>query len=98
MAAPLRIEVSNKTTVAIEWDDGTTNTLDAAELRRACMCAGCREPAGEQATAAVLAGELPVTIEEARLVGGYAITFVFGPDGHGTGIYPFDALRSLGSG
>lgn len=96
MVLPLRIEVTDKTGVAIEWDDGTSSDLGAREIRAACMCAGCREPAGEKATAAVLAAETPVTIEEARLVGGYAVSFVFGPDGHGTGIYPFEALRSLG--
>lgn len=98
MAAPLRIEVDDKTTVTIVWDDDVTSTYAASDLRAACMCAGCREPAGERATQAVLDGPVPVTIEEARLVGGYAITFVFGPDGHGTGIYPFDTLRAMGSG
>ncbi len=98
MAQPLRIEVADKTAVTIEWDDGVVSHLGAAELRGACLCAGCREPAGEAATQAVLAGEPPVTIEEARLVGGYAVSFVFGPDNHGTGIYPFSALRSLAGG
>ena len=97
MAQPVRIEVDDKTTVTIEWDDHVTTKATAADLRGACMCAGCREPAGEQATAALLAGERPITIEEAKLVGGYAVSFVFGPDGHGTGIYPFDSLRTLGS-
>jgi DUF971 family protein len=49
-----------------------------------------------QRTTAVLAGPVAVTIAEAKLVGGYAINFVFAPDGHGTGIYPFTGLRSLG--
>lgn len=96
MITPLRIEVTERSAVSIDWDDGSTSELDAATLRAACMCAVCREPGGERATQAVLTGPEPVTIEEAHLVGGYAITFVFAPDGHGTGIYPFDALRRLG--
>lgn len=98
MPEPLRIEVADKTAVTIEWDDGVVSHLDATELRGACMCAGCREPAGAAATRAILTGDVPVTIEDARLVGGYAVSFVFGPDNHGTGIYPFAALRSLGEG
>ncbi len=93
---PNRIEVIDGASVEIAWEDGAETTLSASELRAACMCAVCREPAGEAATKAVLEGPVPVVIAEASLVGGYAIQFVFGPDGHGTGIYPFVALRRLG--
>ena len=94
---PLRIEVVEGTVVAITWEDGISTEIAAAALRAACMCAVCREPSGAKATEAVLAGPVPVTIAETRLVGGYAISFVFGPDGHGTGIYPYTALRAMGS-
>lgn len=93
---PLRIEVKGGTAVSIGWDDGTHTDLSAFQLRQACMCAGCREDSGARKTAAILAGDEPVTIVEAELVGGYAMKFIFGPDGHGTGIYPFDVLRTLG--
>jgi DUF971 family protein len=95
---PQRIEVIEGSTVELTWDDGTVTEFDAATLRGACMCAACREPAGEEATQLVLAGSTPVSIEDAQLVGGYALSFVFGPDGHGTGIYPFDRLRTLADG
>lgn len=95
-ASPLRIEVEQGSHVHITWDDDERTTIEARTLRGACMCAGCREQAGGRATEAVLAGSLPITIEDAELVGGYAMKFVFGPDGHGTGIYPFEVLRSLG--
>lgn len=97
MDVPDRIEVSDATRVVLTWDDGTATELDATGLRAACQCATCREPAGQERTAAVLAGPESVTIEDVSLVGGYAMSFVFGPDGHGTGIYPFDVLRRLGS-
>ena len=80
----------------LTWDDDATTTLSARQLRAACRCAGCREPAGVAQTTAVLDGPVPVTIAETSLVGGYALSFVFAPDGHGTGIYSFDALRALG--
>lgn len=93
LPVPERIEVESATTVTLTWDDGAVSTFDASELRAACPCAGCREPAGEEAIRMVLAGLEPVTIQEATLVGGYAINFVFGPDGHGTGIFSFVELR-----
>lgn len=93
---PIRIEVDDRTKVTLTWQDGSTTELSAAVLRAACQCAACREPAGMEQTKLVLSGPVPVTIEEAALVGGYAISFVFGPDGHGTGIFPFDNLRELG--
>lgn len=94
MDTPTRIEVEEGSRVILTWEDGAESRWTAAELRGACQCASCREPAGAEQTAAVLGGPVPVTISEARLVGGYAISFVFGPDGHGTGIYPFESLRS----
>jgi DUF971 family protein len=92
---PERIEVSGGIEVTITWMDGTTTTATAAELRAACQCAECREPAGRERTSAVLAGPDPVTIIEATLVGSYAVNFVFGPDHHGTGIFPYPSLRAL---
>ena len=95
MEVPDRIEIDDGTDVVLTWADGVVTHLTAAALRAACQCATCREPAGLERTTAVLAGPDRVTITEARLVGGYAINFVFAPEGHGTGIYPFTALRAL---
>jgi DUF971 family protein len=95
---PERIEVQDGSQVVIGWHDSPTVEVSAAALRAACPCAGCREPDGIEQTRLVLEGEIPVTITDASLVGGYAVSFVFAPDGHGTGIYPFDALAGLGDG
>jgi ATP-binding protein involved in chromosome partitioning len=94
-AVPERIEVVERRVVVLTWQDGETSTLSAPQLRGACQCAECREEPGRRRTERVLAGPEPVTVEDARLVGGYAINFVFGPDGHATGIFPFPALRLL---
>ncbi len=96
MEVPDRIEVEGGTVVVLTWEDDTTTRLTAPQLRAACQCAGCREPSGMAQTETVLASPIAVTITDTRLVGGYALNFVFAPDGHGTGIYSFDALRSLG--
>ena len=95
---PKRIEVESGTRVVLTWGDDTTTELHAPELRAACRCATCRQPAGIAATKAVLAGPVKVEITETKQVGGYALNFVFAPEGHGTGIYSFDVLRTLGDG
>lgn len=94
-AVPERIEVIEGLEVVITWEGGDTLTYTAAQLRGACQCAECREEPGRLRTERVLADSEPVTITETKLVGGYAVNFVFGPDGHSTGIFPFPALRAL---
>ena len=96
MSVPERVEIVGGTAVTITWDDGRVDTLTAGSLRAVCPCAGCREPDGIRRTSEVLTGETAVAISDARVVGGYALAFTFTPDGHQTGIYPFDALRRLG--
>jgi len=92
---PQRIEVSEGLRLEIEWEDGSLTTMSAPEVRAFCQCAACRELPVEQRTAAV---HHQATIESAALVGSYAVSFVFGPDGHSAGIYPFAELRRYRAG
>jgi DUF971 family protein len=92
---PERIKIDEGTRVALTWGDGAVTRLTAEQLRGACQCASCREPSGVEQTAALLEGSEPITIANAKLVGGYAISFEFTPDGHATGIYSFNTLREL---
>ena len=92
---PKTIEVVAGSEVVITWDNDSVSRLTAKSLRAACPCATCRDERGRRQTELVLGGVVPVTINSASLVGGYAVSFVFGPDGHGTGIYPFEALYGL---
>jgi len=85
MEAPVRIEI-DRGALGLAWEDGTSSSIPAAVLRAACPCAGCRAGAPS-------AGH--PTIESARIVGDYAVGIVFGPDGHATGIFTYDLLRSL---
>jgi DUF971 family protein len=92
MFEPSRIELLAGEALEITWDDGRVDTLAATTLRDACACAGCRSvpiPPGP-------ADPTTCRILSIGLVGAYAINMVFAPDGHGTGIYPFTVLRSLG--
>jgi len=83
----LRIEVGREA-IGFTWADGTTTRADASDLRRSCPCAAC---AGAPTQAFAVA-----TIASARIVGDYAVGITFDPDGHATGIFPYDLLRTLG--
>ena len=95
MEVPARIEVEDGARVVLTWGDGTSQTLSARELRASCPCAGCRDPAGAERVRLLLGGPVPVTIDDAGLVGDYALGFVFGPDAHRTGIFSFEYLKTL---
>ncbi|NML17810.1 gamma-butyrobetaine hydroxylase-like domain-containing protein [Azohydromonas caseinilytica] len=75
----------------LQWPDGAVHELDAAALRAACCCAGCR--------VATRSGDLVepdagVRLTDAVPVGLYALQLRFS-DGHERGIYPWALLRAL---
>lgn len=81
------IERGDGDQLVIDWSDGRTDHVTAMALRRACPCAACQGAAHAS----------PGTkVEQVRAVGGYAIALVFLPDGHSTGIYTYELLRTLG--
>jgi DUF971 family protein len=78
----------------IVWRDGHASEYTPRQLRLACPCAGCvDEYTGRPLLdpASVEEGINPVAIQ---YVGRYALRFTW-PDGHDTGIYPFDLLRRI---
>jgi DUF971 family protein len=86
--------------LAIKWDNGTESFLGLEDLRRACPCAGCK---GEVDILGNLyrGPEKPLLPSACQLlrvvnVGTYAIQPIWG-DGHASGIYSFEYLRSLGA-
>ncbi len=89
MEVPIRIERGDGSGLTITWADGRLDRIPAAELRAACPCAAC------QGAASAPEG---TTVAEVHAVGGYAVTPIFAPEGHSTGIYTFDLLRALGGG
>lgn len=99
---PLELNVDRARGVAIRWDDGETTVIPFVTLRRACPCAACRENArqNEASTGLPILGsannlEAMATLDGIRLVGTYAVRFVW-RDGHDTGIYNYELLRGLG--
>ncbi len=91
---PTQIQQHDDRTLAVDWADGAKSLLDVRALRLACSCAACVD---EWSGAALLAPDsvpedvMPRAIQS---VGRYAIQIEWS-DGHSTGIYPFERLRSL---
>ena len=92
---PMRVEpTEDGQRLRIIWKDGHTSEYVPRQIRLACPCAGCVDeftgkPLLDPAT--VPEGIMPVAI---NYVGGYALAFKW-PDGHDTGIYPYDLLRRI---
>ncbi len=84
--------------LALLWDDGDETYIAASKLRAASPSA---ETAGERDIFGVLHGGergrdyAAVEIVSWQFVGNYAIRFRFS-DGHATGLYSYELLRSLG--
>lgn len=94
---PTAIRQAGPRTLAIVWADGRESRYDVRELRLACGCARCVDEwsgEGRLDPATVPEDVHPLRIEP---VGRYAIQIEWS-DGHGSGIYPYDRLRELGSG
>ena len=80
--------------ISIVWSDETESRYNAAELRRACPCAGCvNEWTGEKMLKAENVAE-DLSFSSIAVVGRYALNFNFS-DGHDTGIFSFQFLKQL---
>ncbi len=94
MIEPRQIIEESDSEISINWSDEAETKYNAADLRRACPCAGCvNEWTGEKMLKPEnIAGDL--SFSSISIVGRYALNFHFS-DGHETGIYSFDYLRKL---
>jgi prepilin-type processing-associated H-X9-DG protein len=101
----VKIHVSSGAGVDIAWADGHASHFDFAYLRDECPCATCSDERikkvglGEASPAFASSPALPMFKPKARAqsataVGQYAIQISFS-DGHSTGIYSYDHLRSI---
>jgi DUF971 family protein len=97
----IKIHVSSGAGVDIIWSDGHASHYDFAYLRDQCPCATCNDerekkaalPSGPAAAALPMFKPKP-RAKSATGVGNYAIQITF-TDGHATGIYSYDHLRSI---
>ena len=101
----VKIHVSSGAGVDITWVDGHSSHFEFAYLREECPCATCNDERGKKEAFKSLApgfASSPVLpmfkpkprAQAATQVGNYAIQISF-TDGHSTGIYSYDYLRSI---
>lgn len=95
---PLSIKRTTPNVITISWQDGHVSEIKVETLRDACPCAGCT---GEQVLLREYRPSAPDKTMPGRYelhsiipVGMYAVQIQWG-DGHGTGIYTWEHLRSL---
>ena len=85
--------------LALAWKDGHESLLSQEQLRGHCPCAQCRGEPDLLGRRQMPADTQAITAESYRLtglkqVGRYAMQ-LFWEDGHSTGLYTFEFLRSL---
>jgi len=87
--------------LAIRWNDGAESAVPLEDLRRNCPCAGCSGEPDVTGAVRMPTHRAPLTSQSFELrgferVGAYAIALTWG-DGHASGIFGWDLLRSLDS-
>jgi DUF971 family protein len=101
--ASVKIHVSTGAGVDITWADGHASHYDFPYLRDECPCATCNDEREKKRefghTAPAPSAALPMFKPKARAnaataVGNYAIQITFS-DGHATGIFSYDQLRTI---
>jgi DUF971 family protein len=100
---PTDLKRTDDRALLIAWSNGQTRKYPFKVLRDACPCASCREKERGKTTApanplVILtpAEAQPLAITGMRPVGQYAYAIAFS-DGHDTGIFTLELLRTLGS-
>lgn len=94
---PTQIKLSGTETLSIIWDDGHQSVISLKSLRDHCPCASCQgETVLMKTYLPVIQPEMPgkYKLVGAEPVGSYAIGLSWA-DGHRTGIYTYERLRSL---
>jgi DUF971 family protein len=101
----IKIHVSTGAGVDITWADNHTSHYDFSYLRDACPCATCNEKRDQEQqrpaskSAPVSSPVLPmfkpkIRAQSATQVGNYAVQINFN-DGHNTGIFSYEHLRTI---
>lgn len=91
---PADIVVKRDEGVTITFADDHVAGFSIMELRLGCPCASCRSLREHGEDSWPRPGSPnPLRITDARLHGGWGLNLTWN-DGHATGIYPFEALRT----
>jgi len=99
--APQQLDLKKDKGLTVQWSDGATSYYSIAYLRRMSPSAEMRELRDEMKKnpltvlpAKMTAQRGPLVALDAEMVGNYAIRIRFS-DGHSTGIYSWEYLRSI---
>lgn len=99
--ASVKVHVSTGAGVDITWSDGHASHYDFGYLRDQCPCAMCGDERQKKKDLARPAGPAVLPLykpkpkaQAASPVGNYAIQISYS-DGHSSGIYSFDYLRTI---
>lgn len=97
---PTSIKRVGEAAIEIGWSDGEIRRYTPRMLRDGCPCATCREQRSAPPAVNLLpvlseADLAPLRIQGMKPVGVYAYSIDFS-DGHDTGIFTFELLRSIG--
>ena len=91
--APMNLKQLGPQLLGISWNDGHESQYQVRNIRLSCRCANCVD---EWTREKILKDEsVPMDIKPKKMetVGRYAIQIDWS-DGHNTGIYTFEQLRS----
>ena len=83
--------------IAVQWNDGQRSEYSYQLLRQKCPCARCKSEKSDKNPLRLLPSGpslKDLKVADIQLVGRYAIRLTWN-DGHKTGIYTFEFLRSL---
>jgi DUF971 family protein len=101
--ASVKVHVTSGAGVDITWSDAHASHYEFAYLREECPCATCNDErirksavpgAGPTSSPALPMFKPKPRAQSATTVGNYAIQITF-TDGHATGIFSYDHLRSI---
>lgn len=91
---PIKISVKEKRYLQIKWNDGSETVILLSSLRKSCPCASCKHDRDTRPASYIpLHSENQFVVTDVKPVGSYAIQIFWG-DGHNTGIYSFEKLKS----
>lgn len=97
---PKNLDLQRDASLTVTWQDDTTTTYPIAYLRRMSPSADARvtrEQLKKNPLTVLTSNQSdgqPLTVEDAELVGNYAIRLRFS-DGHDTGIYSWRYLKAI---
>lgn len=92
---PIGLRRHDLRTLAVLWADGHRDHFDVRDLRLNCRCALCIEEMSGRKLLDPLKVRADVRPRTISSIGNYAIGIDWS-DGHNSGLYSFDHLRSLG--